>query len=388
MRRLVVPCLAVIAIPLLAQAQNPGRPAPTGWSFATEGPGIPPGQSATDYAIEIDHSVVRGGHSSLSIQAKVPKPSNSRSLTQIIKADSYRGKRVRLSGYLKTREVSESSSLWLRIDGPTAAQGYDVMDRRPVTGTTEWTKYELTLDVPESAMRLAFGALLTGSGQIWVDDLTLEPVDPKEVKSTQLLQYSEHFAERPANLGFEDAVSGWDVHGHGPRSYTHRVAEAGAHGGRAFLEVKSTDQGFPLVFSAVQNLSASPYKGKRVRFSAFIKTDGAEKESFLALEAWSKSSWLRTTTVGRGVKGTSGWQLQEMVIDVPADAEIVGLCVELFGSGTFGADDFVLEVVDPEKVALIPESDTLKAARAKRNRELVETYPSLPERPINLDFEG
>jgi hypothetical protein len=91
--------------------------------------------------------------------------------------------------------------------------------------------------------------LLMGPGQVWADDLTLELVDPKKVKSTQLIQYSEHFADRPANLGFEDAISGWDLHGHGTKSYSYRVVETGSHGGKAYLEVKSTADGFPLVFS-------------------------------------------------------------------------------------------------------------------------------------------
>jgi hypothetical protein len=112
-----------------------------------------------------------------------------------------------------------------------------------------------------------------------------------------------------------------------------------------------------------------------------------EKEAFLAVETWSKQFWKRTVTAGRGTKGKTDWQHQEIVFDVPMDAEILGLSVELFGSGTFGMDDFNLEVVDPAAVDVSQDSEMIKTARAKRNRDLTEAHPKLPERPMNLDFE-
>jgi len=50
------------------------------------------------------------------------------------------------------------------------------MDDRPIEGTTDWGKYEIVLDVPEGASKIAFGALLSGVGQIWFDDLLIEIV--------------------------------------------------------------------------------------------------------------------------------------------------------------------------------------------------------------------
>ena len=36
---------------------------------------------------------------------------------QFFKADAYRGKRLRLSGYVKTNAVENRAALWMRIDG-------------------------------------------------------------------------------------------------------------------------------------------------------------------------------------------------------------------------------------------------------------------------------
>src|SRR5262249_6901166 len=143
----------------------------------------------------------------------VAKPTTFRAVTQLIKADTYRGRRVRLAGFLKTRDVVDWSGLWLRVDGPNSTLAFDNMASRPVKGTTDWTRYEVVLDVPEAAVRLAFGPLLVGAGQVWADDLSLDVVDPKAIKATEP---AISYAERASNLDFEaaggdaaDPVPGW-----------------------------------------------------------------------------------------------------------------------------------------------------------------------------------
>ncbi|MGO9922990.1 MAG: hypothetical protein ACLQIB_50885 [Isosphaeraceae bacterium] len=267
MNRIAAFLVVLVAIPAYAEAPKAEQSvAPAGWSFATEGSGIPLNQKANEYAPEVDHKVTHGGKAAVSIRSIVAKPTGARSVTQLIKADAYRGKRVRLAGYLKTRDVADFSGLWLRVDGPTTLLGFDNMDPRPVKGTTDWTRYEVVLDVPETAVRLAFGLILMGTGQVWADDLNLEVVDPREVKSTQLIQFGVVRAEHATNFDFEaidvaDAVPGWDIHHHGTNAYAHRIATTGAHGGRTFLEGKSTDHATPLSFSAAQTFMRPPTSG-------------------------------------------------------------------------------------------------------------------------------
>ena len=89
----------IVAAALLLAADGPEQgtkdfPAPPGWSFATEGSGIPANQNATDYA-------ARGrprGHSwraGLGVAAPVvASPTDFRAVSQFVKADAYRGRRV------------------------------------------------------------------------------------------------------------------------------------------------------------------------------------------------------------------------------------------------------------------------------------------------------
>jgi hypothetical protein len=102
---------------------------------------------------------------------------------QSIDTDEYRGKRVRLNGWLRTQNVRRGwAGLWLRVDGPDGLElAFDNMQSsgRALRGTRDWKKYEVVLDVPAEAVAVVYGALLSGDGTAWVDDLSLETVDEK-----------------------------------------------------------------------------------------------------------------------------------------------------------------------------------------------------------------
>jgi C-terminal processing protease CtpA/Prc len=51
-----------------------------------------------------------------------------------------------------------------------------------ITGTTDWEKYEITLDMnPANTKRIAFGGILSGNGKMWLDDLEVT-IDGKDVR--------------------------------------------------------------------------------------------------------------------------------------------------------------------------------------------------------------
>ncbi len=96
--------------------------------------------------------------------------------------------------------MTQWAGLWFRVDGPNnTTLAFDNMEQRAIKGTTDWTRYEIVLDVPNEAQRLAFGVLLAGGGQVWMDDLRFEVV-PTTVKTT-----GQGMVELPAptNLNFE-----------------------------------------------------------------------------------------------------------------------------------------------------------------------------------------
>ena len=100
-------------------------------------------------------------------------------LTQHIMADNYRGKRVRLSGYLKTNNANQGGLIWVRVyDDQGGLLAVANMQSGRVKGTVDWKKSEVVLNVHEKAAHVAFGIHFIGNGQLWVDDLNLEVTAP------------------------------------------------------------------------------------------------------------------------------------------------------------------------------------------------------------------
>ncbi|HTL81570.1 MAG TPA: hypothetical protein VL651_07690 [Bacteroidia bacterium] len=144
---------------------------PRGWLGA--------GSQPEKYNMGIDSIGGRDGGRAGTIKSKEKKISGFGTLMQEFKADSFAGKRVRMTGYLKTKDVKSWSALWFRVDGGNyrIEEAFDNMHDRPLRGTNDWTKCELVLDVANDATEIAFGALLAGTGQVWFDDIKFEVVD-------------------------------------------------------------------------------------------------------------------------------------------------------------------------------------------------------------------
>lgn len=180
---------------------------PKGWLMA--------GSHPQNYEMSVDITVKHGGKASARIKFIAAKAEGFGTLMQMFKADDYRGKRVRMSAWMRS-EDADSALLWLRMDGAKGMLGFDNMGNRAVNGTNDWKKYELTLDVPATTVNIGFGAMVFGKGQAWVDDFMFEVVG-QDVPSTNMLtpeqMKEEHEAQpdpehprRPVNLNFEEGV--------------------------------------------------------------------------------------------------------------------------------------------------------------------------------------
>lgn len=125
------------------------------------------------YELTADTEVKHGGKASGSIKA-TEAAKNFGTFTSAIRADNYRGKRVRFVAFVKPEGVKDWAGLWLRVDGKEkTALAFDNMNARPIKGTSDWMKYGLVLDVPKEAEEIYFGCLLAGEGRLWIDDMEL-----------------------------------------------------------------------------------------------------------------------------------------------------------------------------------------------------------------------
>ncbi len=120
---------------------------------------------------------------------------------QMFKANSYLGKRVKLIGNAKSERLEEWAGFWMRVDGAEKQLlRFDNMQDRPIKGTTGWTKYQIVLDVPDDSIHIAFGLLLSGPGQVWIAEVSLEIVS-SDVPTTDLATV---YPEKPINLNFDE----------------------------------------------------------------------------------------------------------------------------------------------------------------------------------------
>ena len=163
------------------------------------------GNKPNSYDMGIDKAAGQDGKNAATIKSIDKKIDGFGTLMQQCKPDKYIGKRVKMSGFVKTENVTTWAGLWLRVDqsGSNKPLSFDNMGDRPIKGTTDWTKYEIELDVPSNSSLIAYGALLAGTGQIWFDNITFEIVGDNVPTLGSVNAKKSAIQDEPTNLDFE-----------------------------------------------------------------------------------------------------------------------------------------------------------------------------------------
>ncbi|MEP6618746.1 MAG: erythromycin esterase family protein [bacterium] len=144
------------------------------------------GGTTAAYEIGVTASHTHGGQKAAYIKA-LGQSTSAGVMSQFLNATSYRGKRLRLSAWVRHTNLTGSSvGLWMRVDGPGLATAFDNMDQRPLSGSSDWHLVSVVLDVTPNAQGIALGALMTGAGTLVFDDMKLEVVGA-DVPSTNIL---------------------------------------------------------------------------------------------------------------------------------------------------------------------------------------------------------
>jgi hypothetical protein len=158
------------------------------------------GNKPDSYTMKIDKSTYKSGNGSATIQSIDEKIDGFGTLMQTCSAIECLGKRIKMTGFVKSEDIMGWAGLWLRVDSKAGGRflSFDNMENRPIKGTTDWKEYEIVLDVPENASTLNFGALLAGTGKLWFDDLKFEIVSDTTPSTEQAKLL------KPSNLDFEN----------------------------------------------------------------------------------------------------------------------------------------------------------------------------------------
>ena len=269
-------------------------------------------------------------------------------------AGEHRGKRLKLTVWTKNKDVRGWAGAWMRVDGPAKGSGqsshlsFDNMQDRPITGTSDWTKHEIVLDVPSESNKIAYGVLLNGAGTVWMDDFQFRDVD-KSVATTGK-DVSKALNEAGSQLKLPKS---WFKAGSHPNEYDMGLDDTEHRNGTKCGVIGSNTSEASGFGTLMQVCDAGEYRGKRLKLSAWTKAkdvvgwagvwmrvDGPERKS-------NSSSYLSFDNMqDRPITGTSDWTKHEIVLDVPDESTDIAFGVLLDGTGKVWMDDFQFELVD------------------------------------------
>ena len=149
----------------------------------------------------------------------------------------------------------------------------------------------------------------------------------------------------PANPGFEEgapALTGWRLNP--APGYAVQLDSVDAHQGRWTARVTGQAGGGPNVFgNLLQDVDAAPFRGKRVRYRAWVRTD-------LPAGPGRAGIWLRVDRPNgrtgffdnmevRPIVGRTEWRAYDIVGDVALDAHRIALGMLLIGAGQAWLDE-------------------------------------------------
>lgn len=149
-------------------------------------------QWGKNYLLSIDSTIRHTGKNSIIILPSENMATGSFGCVAYAIPAQYEGKEIEVKAYMKLQNVSEGTiGLMLRIDGSSGTLQFENSMTRKVTGTSDWKLDSVKVPYPNGAKTIFIGAMLTGKGQLWVDDfeVLIDGVSIDKVKKTEIKEY-------------------------------------------------------------------------------------------------------------------------------------------------------------------------------------------------------
>jgi erythromycin esterase-like protein len=155
----------------------------------------------TSFVARVEPTYLDSVKSAYRLVATAPRPGDRQGgAPAAFPASVAAGHKVRLSGWIRTADVHYGAAgLWWRADAGAQRGTVAAAGTRDSCGTTPWTPYNITVDVPANTTSIVFGCILQGGGTAWFDSLAIE-IDGKPVASTDDLDLTMERTDGP--VGF------------------------------------------------------------------------------------------------------------------------------------------------------------------------------------------
>ena len=165
------------AVDSVSEARETTIPAnAAGWSLGGKWSVL--GSRVSRYDIGVDPTVTREGAESLRLRSlATADPTTWAAATNSVDVTEYRGHRIRLTGFLSSKNVTSYATAWVRVDAPdTSASAFDNMSDRQLHGSTPWKPFSIEVAVAPKSRYITIGVALGGTGTVWADNLRVELV--------------------------------------------------------------------------------------------------------------------------------------------------------------------------------------------------------------------
>ena len=327
----------------------------------------------TQYNFGADPSVRRTPRSdpAVFIASLTPQATTMGAQGMLAIAMPYRGKRVRLSAYLKAKDVERSAAVQALVMGSRISVGaIDVQGEPVVQGTTDWVRCSSVIDVADDATQIQFAAALRGPGTVWIDGFELAVV-PSTVPTT------------------DDTA--WHVFTPFPGRYVAAPDSAISRDGHATVRLNTDDAvaarrgEFGAFMRRVCAPELEPFLGHRMRVTALIKSDRIVGSAGLFASASHMGALAQSAKPFRPpppVKGDLAWMRYAIEVDVPHGTDAVEVGVVIQGSGRVWIDDIQLEPVS--RAASAAAAARARPATAGARSSRASSPPAPPRAPSPL----
>ena len=244
------------------------------------------------------------------------------------------------------------------LDDPLLDLGWKrVYFSEPETG---WAQRKARVFVPPSTNVIYARCGLVGTGQVVFDDASLgleaaHPAPQPPLHTNLLL-----------DPGFEGDGNDWE---YSMPPYTGLRIDRDttqAHSGKACIRYTSSNAGFVRARVGACQVLGRGLAGKRVRISAWVKTDSLmDSMAYVRLYCSSLSRGMIQSEPGKSFSYTNDWSPISFEMDVPPDAAEIWawLAYNVPATGTVYYDDAGLEVMGPAMKKPVAPAAKNKSAR-------------------------
>jgi RNA polymerase sigma factor (sigma-70 family) len=284
-------------------------------------------QRNKDSYVALDPTVPRNGQPTLLLSSTSPKWGVGNNAARPLNFEPFLGKRMRFWAYVKSENLANWGGIQVWALGANSKFMLgDDMGGRPIIKTTDWQKYEIVADVPADIQQIIVGLHLYGAGKIWMDGAQAEVVGP-EVPVTD--------------------DSAWHAWSFSSPHYAHTLDGSTLHDGHPTICLNSTVARSGEWYAWDWNdRYPDQYRGKRVRMSAWIKTQNVYDPSGLNFRIMGDHLDAIAPTVTKFIRGTNDWKKYELIASIPEETGCICSGFRLNGRGKLWLDDVKYEIVD------------------------------------------